>query len=76
MQASFARSAGQHGVVRLLVTVNNGGAASLVSSLTLGLPVTLTDCLLARVSAAIFAPPEGGSAVNLVPMTFVVYLPP
>jgi hypothetical protein len=76
MQASFARSAGQHGVVRLLVTVNKGGAASVVSSLTLGLPVTLTDCLLARVSAEIFAPTEGGSAVNLVPMTFVVYPPP
>jgi tetratricopeptide (TPR) repeat protein len=76
LQASPAQSAGQRGMVRLLIKVDKRGTVGAVSSLTLGLPVTLTDCLLARASTAMFDPPEGGSIVLAVPMTFVVNPPP
>jgi hypothetical protein len=37
----------------------------------IGLPVAVVDCVLLRAGQAVFDPPEGGSAVIAVPVTFV-----
>jgi hypothetical protein len=60
------------GSIRLSIKVGPGGEVSGVSASPSGnLPGSVVSCVQARASAAQFAPPEGGSAVIVVPVTFV-----
>jgi hypothetical protein len=60
------------GSIRLSIRVGPGGEVAGVSAVPSGnLPGSVVSCVQARASAAQFAPPEGGSAVVNVPVTFV-----
>lgn len=60
------------GSIRLTIRVGPGGEVQGVSAAPSGnLPASVVGCVQARASAAQFAPPEGGSAVVVVPVTFV-----
>jgi hypothetical protein len=60
------------GSIRLSIKVGPGGEVAGVSASPSGnLPGSVVSCVQARASAAQFAPPEGGSAVIVVPVTFV-----
>jgi hypothetical protein len=60
------------GSIRLTIRVGAGGEVQGVSASPSGnLPASVVGCVQSRASAAQFAPPEGGSAVVVVPVTFV-----
>jgi TonB family protein len=60
------------GNIRLSIKVGPGGEVTNVSATPSGnLPPGVTDCVTARARRAQFDPPEGGSAVVQVPVTFV-----
>jgi hypothetical protein len=60
------------GSIRLTIRVGPGGEVQGVSAAPSGnLSGTVVSCVQARASAAQFSPPEGGSAVVVVPVTFV-----
>lgn len=60
------------GSIRLTIQVGPGGNVSSVSGGSTGnLPGTVVDCVKARAQASQFNPPDGGSAVIDVPVTFV-----
>lgn len=60
------------GSIRLSIRVGPGGEVQGVSASSSGnLPASVLSCVQARASAAQFSPPEGGSAVVNVPVTFV-----
>jgi hypothetical protein len=60
------------GSIRLTIRVGPGGEVQGVSASPSGnLPASVVGCVQSRASAAQFAPPEGGSAVIVVPVTFV-----
>lgn len=60
------------GSIRLTIQVGPGGNVSSVTGAPSGnLPGTVVDCVKSRAQAAQFAPPDGGSAVINVPVSFV-----
>lgn len=60
------------GSIHLTIRVGPGGEVQSVSASPSGnLPGSVVGCVRARASAAQFAPPQGGSAVVSVPVTFV-----
>lgn len=60
------------GSIRLTIRVGAGGEVAGVSPSPSGsLPASVISCVVARAQAAQFDPPEGGSAVIAVPVTFV-----
>ncbi len=60
------------GSIHLTIRVGPGGEVQSVSASPSGnLPGSVVGCVRARAAAAQFAPPEGGSAVVSVPVTFV-----
>jgi hypothetical protein len=60
------------GSVRLMIKVGPGGEVSGVTATPSGnLPASVVSCVQARARSGQFAPPDGGSAVIQVPVTFV-----
>ncbi len=68
----LAQNPDSQGSIRLTIRVGPGGEVQGVSASSSGsLPGSVVGCVRSRASAAQFAPPEGGSAVVVVPVTFV-----
>ena len=59
------------GTARIVIKVAADGRVAEVKTLGIGLHVDTVDCLLRRAATAQFDPPEGGSAVIAVPVSFV-----
>ncbi len=60
------------GSIRLSIRVGPAGEVQSVTAVPSGnLPGSVVGCVKARASAAQFSPPEGGTAVVVVPVTFV-----
>ena len=70
-QRAFTEMPDAQGSVRLLLKVGRDGEVLMVQALALGLPKSCVDCIFERALAGQFDPPEGGSAVIAVPVTFV-----
>jgi len=71
-QRGLADSPDAAGSIRLTIRVGAGGEVASVSPAPSGsLPASVIGCVVARAQAAQFAAPEGGSAVIVVPVTFV-----
>jgi outer membrane biosynthesis protein TonB len=59
------------GTIRLTIRVGPGGEVQNVTAAPSGNLGSAVDCVKARARSATFDPPEGGSAVIVVPVTFV-----
>lgn len=60
------------GSIRLTISVGPGGNVSSVTGAPSGnIPASVVSCVKARAQAAQFSPPDGGSAVINVPVSFV-----
>jgi hypothetical protein len=60
------------GSIRLTIRVGAGGEVAGVSPASSGtLPASVVACVVARAKGAQFEAPQGGSAVVVVPVTFV-----
>lgn len=59
------------GTIRLTIKVGPGGEVQNVTAAPSGSLGSAVDCVKARARSAQFDPPEGGSAVIVVPVTFV-----
>lgn len=71
-QRGLAQNPDAQGSIRLSIRVGPGGEVQGVSASASGnLPGSVVSCVQSRASAAQFSPPEGGSAVISVPVTFV-----
>lgn len=79
MQAGFRRcynrglqeDPNMKGSVRITARIGPNGEVLSVSPSGSGLSGTVISCVAARVSSAQFAPPEGGGATVVIPVTFV-----
>lgn len=61
------------GGVRITLRVGAGGEVQgVTTSATGSLPPSVASCVAARAKGAAFSPPEGGAAVVVVPVTFVL----
>jgi hypothetical protein len=69
--ASLAEERDVAGRVALVLSIAADGHVSNVKTDGSGLPISTVDCLVKRASLARFEPPQGGSAVIRVPVTFV-----
>jgi hypothetical protein len=67
----LAEDPNMKGSVRLTAKIGPTGEVLSVSPSGHGLSGTVVSCVSARVSSAQFAPPEGGSATIVIPVTFV-----
>ncbi|HEY3496164.1 MAG TPA: AgmX/PglI C-terminal domain-containing protein [Polyangiaceae bacterium] len=71
-QKGLDQNPDSQGSIRLSIKVGPGGEVTNVSATPSGnLPPGVVDCVSARARRAQFDPPEGGSAVVQVPVTFV-----
>ncbi len=71
-QKALAENPDIEGGVRLMIKVGPGGEVSGVTATPSGnLPASVVSCVQARARSGQFAPPDGGSAVVQVPVTFV-----
>ncbi|MGC4093265.1 MAG: AgmX/PglI C-terminal domain-containing protein [Polyangiaceae bacterium] len=71
-QRGLAENPDASGSIRLTIRVGAGGEVSGVSASPSGnLPASVISCVQQRAQVAQFAAPEGGSAVIVVPVTFV-----
>ncbi len=71
-QRGLAENPDSAGSIRLTIRVGPGGeVAGVTPSASGSLPASVVSCVVARAQAAQFDPPEGGSAVIAVPVTFV-----
>jgi hypothetical protein len=71
-QRGLAENPDAAGSIRLTIRVGAGGEVAGVTPAPSGsLPASVISCVVARAQAAQFDPPEGGSAVIAVPVTFV-----
>ncbi len=71
-QRGLSENPDASGSIRLTIRVGAGGEVAGVSPSPSGsLPASVISCVVARAQAAQFDPPEGGSAVIAVPVTFV-----
>lgn len=64
------------GSVRLTAKIDATGHVASVVPAVYGLSVKVAACVTAVVAAAQFAPPEGGGATVVIPVTFVAVDPP
>ena len=70
-QKGLAEDANMKGSVRITAKVGpNGEVLSASPSGGGGLSGTVVQCVVARVSSAQFAPPEGGGATIVIPVSF------
>lgn len=60
-----------HGSVRIVIRVGADGHVVDARGAAFGLRAPDVDCLLKRAVLGVFAPPQGGSAIIAVPVTFV-----
>ncbi len=68
----LAQNPDAQGSIRLSIRVGPGGEVTGVSGGASGnLPGSVVSCVKSRARAASFSPPEGGSAVVVVPVSFV-----
>ena len=67
----LANNPDAQGSIRLTIRVGPGGEVQGVSAGASGNLGSAVGCVRSRASAARFSPPEGGSAVVVVPVTFV-----
>lgn len=71
-QRGLSENPDASGSIRLTIRVGPGGEVAGVTPAPSGsLPASVISCVVARAQAAQFDPPEGGSAVIAVPVTFV-----
>ncbi|MBN2195618.1 MAG: AgmX/PglI C-terminal domain-containing protein [Polyangiaceae bacterium] len=70
-QRELASNPDAEGSIRLTIRVGPGGEVQGVSAAASGNLGSAVGCVQARASAAQFSPPDGGSAVVTVPVTFV-----
>jgi len=71
-QAGLADNPDAAGSIRLTIRVGAGGEVAGVSPASSGtLPASVVACVVARAKGAQFEAPQGGSAVVVVPVTFV-----
>jgi hypothetical protein len=70
-QTALADEPKLEGSVRLLMRVAADGSVSEATGTPNSLSPAVVDCILRRAYQAKFEPPEGGSAVIVVPITFV-----
>jgi len=71
-QRGLQQNPDAQGSIKLTIRVGPGGEVAGVSAAPTGnLPPSVVSCVQARAQAAQFSPPEGGSAVIQVPVTFV-----
>ena len=69
---SEAATSDAAGSIRLTIRVGAGGEVASVTPAPSGtLPASVIGCVVARAQAAQFEAPEGGTAVIVVPVTFV-----
>ena len=71
-QRGLNRDGTLQGAVRLTIRIQASGVVETVTATSFGFPDAVVDCLLERAGKAVFDPPEGGSAVLQVPVTFVI----
>jgi hypothetical protein len=68
----LAKNPDAAGKINLKIQVGAGGEVTGVTATPSGnLPASVVDCVRGRASGARFSPPDGGSAVISVPVTFV-----
>jgi hypothetical protein len=67
----LANNPDAEGSIHLSIRVGPGGEVTGVSATVSGNLGSAVACVKARAAAAQFAPPDGGSAVVQVPVTFV-----
>jgi hypothetical protein len=67
----LAEDPNMKGSVRITAKIGPNGEVLSVSPSGSGLSGTVVSCVAARVSSAQFAPPEGGGATIVIPVTFV-----
>jgi hypothetical protein len=66
-----AHDARMRGGVRIAAKIDaKGHVASITLERAMGLSLEVLECLADRVLAAVFTPPEGGSAVLVIPLRF------
>lgn len=70
-QRALTETPNTQGSVKLHLKVGPGGEVLVVQALALSLPKSCVDCVMERAVGSQFDPPEGGSAVIAVPVTFV-----
>jgi hypothetical protein len=70
-QKGLAEDPNMKGSVRITARIGPNGEVQSVSPSGSGLSGTVVSCVAARVSSATFAPPEGGGATVVIPVTFV-----
>jgi len=69
--AALAADQQVEGSSRIVINVGADGTVVEARALGVGLPVDMVDCMLRRAVAGLFDPPDGGSAVIVVPITFL-----
>ena len=57
--------------MKLHLKIGPNGEVLVVQTLALGLPKSCVDCIMERAITSEFEPPKGGSAVIVLPVTFV-----
>jgi hypothetical protein len=69
--STLAADRGVEGSARIVMKVGADGGVTESKALGVGLPVEMVECILRRAMTGGFDPPAGGSAVIVVPVTFV-----
>jgi tetratricopeptide (TPR) repeat protein len=59
------------GSTRVVIKVGADGSVTESKALGVGVPVEMVECILRRAVSSSFDPPDGGSAVIVVPVSFV-----
>ena len=67
---ALQENAATHGTLRVTVRVEAAGGVVVEDESHEGLTSTLVSCVVARVQAATFGPPQGGAATVVIPITF------
>lgn len=70
-QSTLADDRRVEGSARVVMKVGADGSITETKALGVGLPVQMVECILRRALTDGFDPPDGGSAVIAVPVTFV-----
>ncbi len=70
-QRELASNPDAEGAIRLTIRIGPGGEVQGVTAASTGNLGSAVGCVQSRAAAAQFAPPEGGTAVITVPVTFV-----
>lgn len=73
---ALKRDPSERGSIRITARIGASGEVTSVSPSGHGLSPETASCVAAVVAKAIFAPPEGGGATIVIPVTFVAVDPP